>query len=390
MKQNRIKICALTVLAALFLSLPVIPVSVPESGAFPIWDERDAPTDVSDGFGVNAECAFLTETDSGAVLLAQNADSRHGMASTTKIMTAILAIELLPPEQTVGITRDMVGVEGSSIYLTEGESLTVRQLLYGLMLESGNDAAVALAIAAAGSVERFVRLMNVKAALLGCANTSFANPHGLSAKGHYTTARELGEITAYALRNGLFREIVSTYSARIPYRGIENGRALVNHNPILRSYDGMFGVKTGWTTADGKCFVTAAERNGMTLVAVTLGDTNLSVTHRAMLDHGFSAYEMVSPEECALSLPQVGGEKPFVGVVPGKLPAFCLPKGGRVETQVEAAPFVYAGTPRGEAVGRIVFLWNGKQIGQTALYCAEDTRVKRISFWKKVFGSHHG
>ena len=387
MKRYRYKHILALVLCAAFFSLPVVPVET-EAVSVPVFYREKLPVpDFSLQTRVNAECAFLFAPETNAVLLSQNADKKHGMASTTKIMTAITASELLPPDREIVITEEMCGVEGSSIYLQPGEILTTEQLLYGLMLESGNDAAVALAIASCGSVERFAFLMNVKAALLGCRDTHFTNPHGLSDKEHYTTARELGLITAYALKNDSFRKIVSTYTIRIPYKGTENGRVLVNHNPILRSYEGIFGVKTGWTTDDGKCFVTAAMRDGLTLVAVSLGDTNISATHRRLLDLGFASFETVVPEvQTAFLLPLVGGGKAFVNVRLSSLPAFCVPKGAVVSGRIEAPRFLYAGVREGETVGRVVFYAGETVLGQAELVCGENTVHKRISIWEKVFG----
>lgn len=206
------------------------------------------------------------------------------MASTTKIMTAIVAIENMPTDYIVTVPKEAVNIEGSSIYLYEGEKITCLDLLYGLMLESGNDAAAAIAIAVGGTMERFVMLMNEKARELGLKNTHFANPHGLSCEDHYTSAADLARITDYALGNQLFAEIVSTKR----YTACEGSRYYVNHNRLLFSYDGMIGVKTGYTIASGRCLVTAARRNGRTLIAVTLNDYYCSADHARMLDTGFA------------------------------------------------------------------------------------------------------
>ncbi|MBO5735809.1 MAG: D-alanyl-D-alanine carboxypeptidase, partial [Clostridia bacterium] len=333
-----------------------------------------------------AESAILIDGDSGSVLYAKNPDQQRGMASTTKIMTAYAVLSCLSPETAVEITPEMTGIEGSSIYLKAGETLTVKELLYGLLLESGNDSAVALAIACDGSTEQFAGRMNRLAEELGLTHTRFENPHGLSAEGHYTTARELALLTAEALKLPLFREIVSTYQIRIPYDGIEGGRCLTNHNPLLKSYEGMIGVKTGWTTADGKCFVSSAMRDGMTLIAVTLGDTGISATHRKLLDYGFATYEKRTLRANEpLSLPLVGGEASFVAVQ-GEALTLTLPKEGEVTARIETAPFVYAGTVKGTPVGRVVFLWNGVEVGCAPLVTAEETPIKRISLWEKWFG----
>lgn len=341
----------------------------------------------SDGFSVNAGSAVLMDADSGSILFAQNADQRRGMASTTKIMTALVILETLSPDKVVEITPDMTGVEGSSLYLKAGEKLTVEQLLYGLMLESGNDAAVALAIVCDGSIEAFAERMNMRAKDMGLVDTQFANPHGLSAEGHYTTARELAKITAEAMKIPLFQEIVSTYKKQIPYDNQEGARYLTNHNPLLTKYEGILGVKTGWTTADGKCFVTTAEREGLTLIAVTLGDTGISATHTAILNHGFETFEKVTAAlETEVTVPLVGGVESFLAVKPEGTVEICLPKGETVTASVETAPFVYAGTKLGTAVGRVVFTWNGLEVGSVLLVTAEEVSVRRLSFWEKLFG----
>lgn len=348
-------------------------------------------TAANNGFSVPAGSAILIDASTGSVLYAQNADMQRGMASTTKIMTALCVLEALPPETVVEITPEMTGAEGSSLYLKAGEHLTVEQLLYGLMLESGNDAAEALAIACDGSIERFADRMNARARALGLTHTHFANPHGLSASGHYTTARELALITAEAMRNPLFRTIVSTYRMQIPYEDQPNARYLTNHNPILRQYEGMIGVKTGWTTADGKCFVTAAERDGLTLIAVTLGDTNISSTHTALLNHGFTSFEAVPLRvQALLPVPLVGGNVPFLSLEADPAASgltVCLPKGETAEAHVETPAFIYAGTERGSAVGRVFFTWNGMELASVRLLTAEDAPVRRLSFWEKLFGA---
>lgn len=248
------------------------------------------------------------------------------MASTTKIMTALLAIERLDPETVVTVPKEAVGIEGSSIYLTEGEQITVSDLLYGLMLESGNDAATALAIAAGGTVEDFVRLMNERAAELGLEDTHFSNPHGLSADDHYTTAYDLARLTCAALENETFASIVSCKTKTIS----DGRRYLSNHNRLLRSYEGCIGVKTGYTLATGRTLVTAAERDGLTLVAVTLNDRSDWADHTRLLDYGFAHYESVALEGVSgTPLPVVGGvaESVSVSAADGSV---VLPKGQTV------------------------------------------------------------
>jgi len=185
------------------------------------------------------------------------------MASTTKIVTALTVIRNTDLDEVVEIPKAACGIEGSSIYLREGEHLTVRELLYGLMLRSGNDCAVALALHTSGSVEAFAELMNTTAVELGCENSNFVNPHGLHDDRHYTTALDLAAVTCEALHNETFREIVSTKAVRISNEGYEYDRVLVNKNKLLSNVDGADGVKTGYTKKAGRCFVGSATKNGM-------------------------------------------------------------------------------------------------------------------------------
>ena len=241
--------------------------------------------------GVNARGAVLMEAETGDVIFGQNQNARLPMASTTKLMTALVAVESLPVETAVKIPAEAVGVEGSSIYLTEGEVLTLEQLLYALLLESANDAATAIAITVAGSVAAFAEKMNARAASLGLTDTHFVNPHGLDAEGHYTTAYELALITREALQNPTLRRICETSRKTIPLRGEEGVRLLLNHNKLLSSYEGCIGGKTGYTKKTGRCLVSAARREGVTLIAVTLSAPDDWRDHAAMLDYGFALYE---------------------------------------------------------------------------------------------------
>ena len=241
---------------------------------------------------VSAQAAILIEQSSGRVLWEQNADAVLPMASTTKIMTALCVLEHADLEENVVIEECMSGIEGSSMYLEVGEELTVEQLLMGLMLRSGNDAAVALALHVSGSLEAFAQLMNDKAAKLGLENTHFVNPHGLPAQGHHTTARELAVITAAAYENETFRHIVCTQEAVVPWKGHPYDRVLSSKNKILTQYAGGNGVKTGYTKAAGRCLVAGAEREDMQLIAVVLNAPDMWNDCMTMLDDGFARYDM--------------------------------------------------------------------------------------------------
>jgi len=343
------------VCAILSFALVILTVALPVSaeGVFP---------------SVSAKSAILIDADSGRVMFEKNAELRLPMASTTKIMTALVALERGDPDETVKIMPEAVGVEGSSIYLTLGEELTLRELLYALLLASANDAATAIAVHISGSVDAFAELMNEKASALGLFDTHFKNPHGLDAEGHFTTAHDLAKITAAALKNRTFAEIVSTYKYNI---GGKDGsrRYLVNHNKLLRQYDGCIGVKTGYTKADGRCLVSAARRDGMTLIAVTLSAPDDWRDHTSMLDYGFKYYESVEfcrQREVVISLPDVSGKGEIECVAKSGI-VLTLPRGGEITRVIECPRFFWDTPKKGETVGRVIFYRNGKEIARTTL-----------------------
>ena len=241
----------------------------------------------------SAECMIVLERDTERVLNEKNADKKRPMASTTKIATAITVIDNVTDlDKIVRVPAAAVGVEGSSIYLEKDEELTVRDLLYGLMLQSGNDCAAALAITTAGSIENFAALMNETAAKVGADNTNFVNPHGLHHDEHYTTARDLGKITAYAMKNTIFREIVGTKRYVMPWKDREYDRVIVNKNKILSTYEGGDGVKTGYTKKAGRCLVASATRDGMNVIAVVLNCGPMFEDCRQLLDGAFAEYSL--------------------------------------------------------------------------------------------------
>ena len=244
-------------------------------------------------FQTSARSAVVMEKISGRILWSKNADEQIPMASTTKIVTAITVIENAPDlDKVVEIPKEASGIEGSSIYLRAGEHLTLRELLYGLMLRSGNDCAVALALAVSGSVESFAELMNKTAQNLGCANSNFCNPHGLPNDQHYTSARDLATITCHALQNQTFAEIVGTKSIKISNEGYDYLRVLTNKNKLLFNYDGANGVKTGYTKKAGRCFVGSATRNGMQVVVVVLNCGPMFEDTASLLDAAFAEYQL--------------------------------------------------------------------------------------------------
>ena len=238
--------------------------------------------------------AVLMDADSYRILYSENPDEQLEMASTTKVMTAILAIEHGDLSKIVTVSANASGIEGSSIWLSVGEHITLEDLLYGLMLSSGNDAAVAIAEEIGGSVQGFVEMMNEKAAEIGAAHTLFANPNGLPIAGHYTTAADLAKICSYAMRNETFRTIVGTQYREISWEGHEYKRVLKNKNKLLWNYSGANGIKTGYTKAAGRCLASAAVRDDMQLVAVVLNDGDMWESCKKLLDYGFENFAKYS------------------------------------------------------------------------------------------------
>lgn len=342
--------------------------------AFPCSAEPQASPALS------AESAVLVAAEDGSVLASKNANRRMGMASTTKILTALVALERLELERSIKIPKEAVGIEGSSVYLVEGEELTVRELLFALMLASANDAAVALAIAAGESVEGFVELMNAYAQHLGLENTHLTNPHGLNDEEHYTTAYELALIARAALENETLRDICSTYKTTIRYCGKSGGRVLVNHNKMLKLYRGAIGLKTGFTKATGRCLVSAAERDGLTLIAVTLNAPDDWRDHASLLDLGFENYRLELFAEaggftCQTAV--VGGKQGAVSLTNTERIAFVVPKEHAEATYtVEATShFEYAPVIKDNFVATLTVRC-GKQIQRSELVATHS--VERL------------
>ncbi|MBE5743986.1 MAG: D-alanyl-D-alanine carboxypeptidase [Clostridiales bacterium] len=243
------------------------------------------------------ECVI--EVNSGRIVHELNGDKKLEMASTTKILTALTVIENFDLDKEITVSKNSVGIEGSSIYLREGEKLTVKELLYGLMLRSGNDAAECLASSLVNR-DDFIKLMNKTASLAGATNSNFTNPHGLHAENHYTTAIDLAKITLRAMKNPKFKEIVSTKKINVSNDGYDYDRVFINKNKLLFSYDGCNGVKTGYTKNAGRCLVTSAYKNGLEFISVVLNSPQMWERSRELLDGSFSTYQntlLVSAKE---------------------------------------------------------------------------------------------
>ena len=340
---------------------------------------------------ISAKGAVLLEADSTSIAFGKNENTPLPMASTTKIMTALVVLENSCLDHIVTIEPSMVGIEGSSIYLQVGEALTVEELLYALLLESANDASVALAIHVSGSVESFAELMNEKAQALGLKSTHFTNPHGLDDKEHYTTPYELGIIAANAMKNEKFKEIVSTRKKTIPLNNGDGTRVLVNHNRLLRLYDGTIGIKTGFTKKSGRCLVSASSRNGVTLICVTLNAPNDWQDHISLLNYGFDNYESVllaEPNSYSIELPVIGGDKSTLNAENTQGLSVTLNKENiNISAIVESNRLLSAPISKGDLVGNIVFYNNDKIIATLPLFAKENVKVQNYkkSIFERIF-----
>ena len=257
----------------------------------------------------SAQAAALVDAGSQTLLVGINEDMRLPMASTTKIMTALVALEQKAPTELCRISKHAAEIEGSSVYLRAGACYTLEELLYGLLLRSGNDAATAIAECVAGSEESFVGLMNQKAESMGLENTHFDNPTGLDGETHYTTALELAQITAEALKNPFFRTVFGTEAYSVAQERGHESALWQNKHRLLLSRSDVLGGKTGYTKASGRSLVTAANRGGLTLIAVTLNDPDDWKDHEALLDYGFSEFERVKLSDLIdpIEIPIAGG-----------------------------------------------------------------------------------
>lgn len=314
--------------------------------------------------------AVVLEEKTGRVLYAVNDSLQLPMASTTKIMTAMIALENCSLSEMVTATDNAYGVPGTSIYLEKGETLSMEQMLYGLMLASGNDAAVAIAEHVAGSVSAFCDMMNARAMELGCTGTHFSTPHGLPAENHYTTALDLALIAREAMKNPVFRQIVSTQRATIPWQNHSYDRVLNNKNRLLSSYEGALGIKTGYTRAAGRCLAFAAERDGMTLIGVVLNSPDWFTQSEALLDHVFAGYEMyeaLPAETIVRTLPVIGGVEQTVDILLNGDVAAPIPKGAVPQLMISLPDELHAGFDAGEQVGWMTLELEGETLCSTAL-----------------------
>lgn len=340
---------------------------------------------------VSAVSAVLINADTGSVLYEKNAYEQRAMASTTKIMTALLTAEAGDLDRKFAVDSYAINVEGTSMGLSEGDIVTRRALLYGMLLPSGNDAANAAAVSVSGSMQAFAELMNKKAKELGLNNTHFVNPSGLDADGHYTTAYDLAMLTAEALSNPVFEDICRCADARVEFGNPPYLRSLANSNKMLWQYEGCIGVKTGFTDNARRCLVSAAERDGVRLIAVTLNAPEDWNDHRAMLDYGFM---QVKPTEIVLPapivVPVVGGCEQSVRLELSEKITLPLSKQEvqNVTLEIHCEPFLYAGVEKGTAVGTARIYMNGEYVRKVNLVTAKEVEADtgELGFFERIWG----
>ena len=343
---------------------------------------------------VSAEGAVLINGATGQVLWGKNADKPLSMASTTKIMTALLLCENADLSEEIIATEEMVTVEGSSMGLLPGDRVDYRDLLYGMLLASGNDAANTVALSLAGSADKFAALMNKKAAEIGMANTHFVTASGLDAAGHYSTAHDMALLARYALENPAFKAAAAAKYATLEYGNPPYRRTLKNHNKLLWNYEGAIGVKTGYTKKSGRCLVSAAVRDGEYLIAVTLNAPSDWSDHAAMLDYGFS---LISPRAVSgerYNLAVVGGAAESVSVESAPIIlSLSNEEYKALKKRVILPRFVYAGVEKGKTLGRVELLNGDKVLASMPLVAAKGVKpapnegavYKIFSNFKKLF-----
>lgn len=333
---------------------------------------------------VSAEHAYAVDAISGRVIFDRASDQRSLIASTTKIMTALVVCEQCNVLDRMRIPKEAVGIEGSSMYLKEGEILTVQELLYGLMLSSGNDAAVALAIYCGGTVEGFAEKMNDKAHVLGLTGTHFENPNGLDSPGHYSTAKDLAKLAVYAMENPIFYKTVSTKQVKV------GQRYLTNHNKLLWRVAGADGVKTGFTKAAGRILVSSATRDGRRIIAVTINAPDDWNDHASMLEEGFSRYSIqrvVNEGETVGSVEVAGGRQGRVELVAAESLDYPLAPEEQPQMVIPGPGFVYAPAVEGAEAGYAYLTIEGKAVSRIPVrygQTVEQEQVPEKTLWERL------
>jgi len=337
---------------------------------------------------VSAVSAVLINADTGGIIFEKNADEKRAVASTTKIMTALLTLEAGQLDRRFTVDSMAIRVEGTSMGLREGDIVTRRALCYGMLLPSGNDAANAAAVNISGSLSAFADKMNEKAAQLGMSDSHFVTPSGLDAPEHYSTARDMAKLTRAALKNEEFRAICGLTSATLEFGNPPYSRTLYNSNKLLKQYEGCIGVKTGFTDNARRCLVSAAERDGVTLIAVTLNAPDDWNDHKKLFDYGFS---LVKPQEIlpeSVSVDVVGGIVQQVCAAPDSSVTIGLTDSdeGELKTEYRVPAFVYAEISAGDCIGYAEIYYKGELLRSIPLLAQDNCPRETVQqgLWERI------
>ncbi len=345
-----------------------------------------------DANSVSAKASVLICMDSREVIFEKNKDLKLPMASTTKIMTSLILAEQPDLSKEVIVTSEMLIVEGTSMGLKAGDTVSYKDLLYGMLLSSGNDAANVTAFALGKSLKGFAVLMNKKAKEIGLENTSFVTPSGLDDENHYTTAYDLAILSAVALKNPVFKTVCSSKTATVYFGNPKVKYTLTNHNKLLGDYEGIIGVKTGFTKKSGRCLVSAAERDNKRVIAVTLNAPNDWDDHKKLLDYGLDMVESVTYDNLDFNdtLPIISSEADLISIK-AQSAEFCLLKSSKdkIITKTYLPQFVYADISVGQTVGKIEYYLNQNCIASSDIISLADAKIfnKKNSF-KKRFATY--
>ena len=334
----------------------------------------------------SAKASILINADTGEVIYSQNQNEKLPMASTTKIMTALLLCEEGNMEKGITVTPQMVKVEGTSMGLLGGDKVTYKALLYGMLLASGNDAANVTAYALGGTIDGFVNMMNQRAKELGLNNTHFETPSGLDGDEHYTTAEDLANLARVCMDNPLFKEAASTKAITLEYGNPPYRRTLTNHNKLLKIFEGAVGVKTGFTKKAGRCLVSCAEREGKRVIAVTLKDPNDWEDHINLLNYGLEKVKttVITPEKTDFSISVISSQNQSVEVKIEEYTVSSLDTSG-FSCEVNLPTFLYAPVKEGDVIGSVVYYKNKTQIARRDIKASQNIEKNspKKSFWEK-------
>ncbi len=339
---------------------------------------------ISQGIDISASSAVVINADTKEIVYEKNAFVKRSMASTTKIMTSIIAIESGKLNSTVTVTSSAM-TEGSSVGLKEGYKLTLDSLVYGMMLESGNDAANVCALFLGESFDKFAKLMNYKAKQIGMNDTNFVTPSGLDAEEHYTTAYDMALLGAYSIKNPVFREIVSTKKKKVGIIEPEMSLYFSNHNKLLDTCEGVFGIKTGFTKKSGRCLVTSCERAGATLVCVTLNAGDDWNDHRKLYDYCFSELNMSTQKITDVTNVRIFGSPSKTAEVFTEEYLYHYKDFDEIYKQIILPEIIYAPVKKNEIIGKVNYFSGGNLIHTSFIYSKNDVPSAEETY-KKKFG----